>query len=306
MYRRFFIKVVVFAILLVVLDGLCGVAFRKLEGLALIKSPYGMTTEYTMSVVNTDVVIIGSSETQHSYIPQILEDSLGFKVYNCGQDGCLFYYKNAVVHGILDRYTPKVIIWDITPNELSTKNGDVDNSLSKLNPYYKQSSFMQNHIGVVSKYEKLKMISECYTFNSRLFVYLYKIVMPDYAYQYGGYNPLSGSKKGLSIKERSWEGEFDQKKEDIFRKTIERCKSSGVKLVFAFVPRLEIEDHNNLPSYKSIVLITKEYEIPLIEEFYHVDELMSPHFFKDNAHLNNEGAMIYSQMFSSRLKQIIK
>lgn len=259
-YKSFFIKAVIFAVLLILCDMFLGLVFRTLEKKALEKSPFGMATEYTMSKVDADVVIIGSSDAHHAYIPQIIRDSIDLEVYNCGQDGCLFYYKNAAIHAILDRYTPKIIIWDISPNELSTIEGHIDNSLSKLKPFYHTNAFVRDNIDVLSKYEHIKVLSQSYVFNSRLLPYVYKIVMPDYNYQYGAYAPLFGSQNGLEMTEREWEGTFDKRKNDIFINTINRCLKNNVKVVFSFAPRFEKERHDCLESYEQIKKISIEYK----------------------------------------------
>lgn len=297
-WKSFIVKALVFIIVAVGVDFLIGKTYRILENKALEHSPYGMVTEYTMWKVDADVIIMGASEAQHSYIPSYLEKQLGMTVYNCGKDGCRFFYQNAMINGILDRYSPKMIIWSISPNELCTPSEEDRGNLSQLNPFYKENDFCKQALKTKSKYELVKLMSSSYLFNSRLFPYLYKIFMPDSQYEYGGYAPLYGSQKDLQIKSREWSGVYDETIKEVLESTIERCLENEVQIVFVFTPRLEKENHYELVSYNELKHTIGKYNTPIIENLYHDAELMSTQYFKDNAHLNNEGALLYNKKLS--------
>lgn len=296
----------IFICLFAGVDFLFGKVFRYLEDKALEHSPYGMVTEYTMWKVDTDVIIMGASEAQHTYIPSFLEKQLGMSVYNCGKNGCRFYYQNAMINGILDRYNPKMIIWSISPNELCTPSEEDKGNLSQLNSFYKENDFCRQALKTKSKYEPVKLMSCSYVYNSRLFPYLYKIFMPDYQYMYGGYAPLYGSQKDLEIKSRDWYGTYDETLNSVFDSTIKRCVENGVQIVFVFTPRLENESHDALVSYKHLKESINRFNVPLIEELYHDGELMDPKYFKDHAHLNHKGAVLFNKKLSNILADIIK
>lgn len=298
-WKSFAIKAIIFLVILVGFDFFVGKIYRKLELMALEHSPYGMVTEYTMWKVDADVIIMGASEAQHSYIPSLLQDSLGMTVYNCGKDGCRFYYQNAMINGILDRYNPKLIIWSISPNELCTPSEEDKGNLSQLNSFYSENDFCRQALKTKSKFEPVKLMSAGYSFNSRLFPYLYKIFMPDYSYEKGGYAPLYGKQNDLEIKSRDWDGNYDETINAVFENTIERCLQNGVRVVFVFTPRLEIESHEDLTSYKQLKKTIEKYDVTIVENLYHDSELMSGKYFKDNAHLNHEGAVIFNQKLSS-------
>ena len=99
----FCLKAVLLLVILFGVDRLVGVAFVKMKDVGLAKNPENMwlKTAYTVEKVNADVVVIGSSKASHHYVPQMLEDSLGMTVYNCGQDGCFLLYQNCIVNMIL-------------------------------------------------------------------------------------------------------------------------------------------------------------------------------------------------------------
>lgn len=304
-YRSLIIKGLVFIAFFAGVDFLIGKAYRYLEYKALDHSPYGMVTEYTMWRVNSDVVIIGASEAQHSYIPRMIEDSLGMSVYNCAKDGCRFYYQNAMINGILDRYKPKLIIWSISPDGLCTPSKVDQDNLSQLNPFYRENEFCRQVLKTKSKYEPVKLLSNGYSYNSKLLFYLFMIFLPDYDYEYGGYAPLLGCQNNLKITERSFVDSYDETISLVFQNTIRRCLENEVQIVFVFTPRFEKGSYDKLVTYKQLKSVTNKYELPIIEDLYHSDELMKPQFFKDNAHLNHEGAEAYMKLFIPKLKEII-
>lgn len=305
-WKNLVIKAVIFLLVVLCLDLVIGKTYRMLENKALESSPYGMVTEYTMTKVNTDMVIIGASETSHSYIPALLEDSLALSVYNCGKDGCFFYYQNAMIQGILDRYSPQIILWSISPTELNEPTETDKARLSQLNSFYANNSFCRDVLAGKSKYEPLKLMSNLYTFNSRLFPYLYKIVMPDYSFEKGGYAPLYGSRKDLTLKQRIWEDNYSITCKEVFSKTLDRCANSGVKVICIFTPRYEDETHSNLITYQELKKILSSKGVPLIESLYHDTDLMSPSYFKDRNHLNDEGAVLFNEKLISIIRDYIQ
>lgn len=300
-WKGFAIKAVIFLVIVVAFDFLVEKTYKKLELKALEHSPYGMVTEYTMWKVDADVIIMGASEAQHSYIPSLLENRLGMTVYNCGKDGCRFYYQNAMINGILDRYNPKLIIWSISPNFLSTPSEEDKGNLSQLNPFYKENEFCKQALSTKSKYEPVKLCSSSYSFNSRLFPYLFKIIMPDYQYEYGGYAPLFDSKSNLEIKDGTWNDNYDETIKEVFVKTLNRCRQSCVQIVCVLTPRYETDCLSDLVTYTRLKRVLEEQGIPFIEDFFHDQELMSPRYFKDNAHLNNDGARVFNKELSDVL-----
>lgn len=304
-YKGILVKLLIFVAIVIATDIVCGKFFRFLELKALSNSPYGMTLENTMWKIQSDVVIIGASEASHSIIPQILEDSLGMSVYNCGKDGCRFYIQNAMVNGVIDRYTPKLIIWSVGPDFLSTPSVEDKGNLSQINPFYSEKQYVKDALKTKSKYESVKLCSKAYLYNSRLFVYLYKMIMPDYEYEYGAYAPLRGtmSDSKLGNREKAWKNHLDVNVEREFLKTLSRCQSRGVNVVFVFVPRFEIEDHQNIQSYQRMIEIAEKYNITIIEDLYHCNDLMNSAYFKDHAHLNSIGAPIFTSLLSAELKQ---
>jgi hypothetical protein len=99
-------------------------------------SGLGYRTTYSIDSTRANILVFGSSRANHHYVPEVFEDSLKMSFYNTGRDGNFLFYNYAIFKAILKRYTPKILIMDINPDELYY-NPDSYDRLSSLLPYYK-------------------------------------------------------------------------------------------------------------------------------------------------------------------------
>lgn len=306
-YRKFIIKGLVFLIMVVFFDFLLGLIMGKMEEMAMENNPSEMQADYTVKKVHSDVLIIGASDASHSYVPEILRDSLNLSVYNCGNDGEPSLYHIAVVNCILDRYSPKQIIWSVSPMWLSNKNANEDNNrLSVLKPFYKDYPYCREVVNKKSKYEFIKCWSNSYIYNSNLFNYLSCIIQHPKEFQYGRYKPLTTANEYVELQERDLNEAFTYSEEiaENLSKTLKRCDEKGVNVVLVFTPRYEKSYYNDLVSYKKIQEIAKDNNAFLLEDFYRNPIIYKPEYFYDFAHLNDEGAHLFTSLLAENLKQL--
>lgn len=300
-YKSLFIKLVVFVVIFAIVDYASGYLYKYLEDRALDHSPNAMVTHYTMKKVDSDIVIIGASEAQHSYVSQMIEDSLKMTTYNCGKDGCHIYYQEAMINSILKRYSPKKIIWSVTPDDLSTPSQKGIDGLSQLNPYYHNDEYCRELVNKKSKYEPIKMASQSYVYNSRLLPLLYKSFGPDFRY-YKGYAPISGTEPYLKRNEKVWVNDCNEEMVSRFTSILEQCKQQNVEMILVFTPRYEYDNHDTLVQYLKMKEIVDDLGIQLVEDLYHHEDLMHLDYFRDYAHFNDKGAVIFTNMLIERIK----
>lgn len=132
--RKFFRNGIILLLAVIVLDQVGGVVlhfmyFKQKAG------PNAETT-FTLTKMHDDGIILGSSRGRRNYNPKIISDSLGISVYNAGHDGQTIFYEQAIVRRALARYTPKLVIIDLNPEELYFRDLHYDR-LNVLAPYYK-------------------------------------------------------------------------------------------------------------------------------------------------------------------------
>ena len=90
------------------------------------------------------------------------------------------------------------------------------------------------------------------------------------------------------------EYELDCLKINYLKKFIEKCKSSGTKLIFALSPCYAIDAYKDVEFAKKIA---KEYDVPIIH--YFCDTFFTKHseYIYDHVHMNDNGARLYSSLF---------
>ena len=113
-----------------------------------------------------DMLIIGSSRANHHYVPSVFEDSLKISFYNAGRDGNGTFYQLALLKTILKRYTPKIIVFDYS--SVFVKGAEEYDQMASLLPYYRTHKEIQPLVEMKSPFEKIKLLSEIYPFNSQL------------------------------------------------------------------------------------------------------------------------------------------
>jgi len=308
-FSRFFTFIITAIIFIVLFDLLGGYFLSRLQKIAVENSPSAMVGEYTMHNVNAPVVIIGSSRAKHHYVSNVLKDSLNVDVYNCGLDGCFMLYQTCMINGILQRYAPEMIIWDIEPLILSSDNEGVElDRLNSLFPFYETNNYVRTIVQKRSKFEKYKLYSKSYRYNSRLLPLLYKSVMPDYPYE-NGYAPISNIGYSFPTRDTTlsiYSEHFLDYRKDLLEETIELCRNSGVDIVFSFSPRLSKSEYRKTRSFRELERLSIDYGITMIDS-YHDDEFMSDStLFKDQAHLNDRGAHLFSSGIARKIAQYLK
>lgn len=302
--RKVFLKIFILLILLLVIDYAIGAGFNFLRGLALEEAPTKPITHYTINRVNEQVLIMGNSRANHHYVPQVLTDSLNLSVYNCGRDGQPFEYSVAMIHAVLKRYKPEIIIVDFEPTQFDSKTNS-DFSCSELYPYYQKDSLYAKIILNEDPIHRYKMISKMYQNNSQL-IDLLKLFLVKYNIN-NGYSPLA--EKGykypsLGKVEYDTTGKVDNFKIEMLNYCIRLCKEKKVKLVFSISPRFQQSNMEELKSTKILADIFKKNNISLID-MRDNSVIRDSSMYKDAAHLNHKGAEAFSKLFVNIVKHKI-
>ena len=264
-------------------------------------------TYYSLYEVNTPIVIVGSSRAAHHYVSQMIEDSLETVTYNVGRDGCFFSYNCCVVNSILDRYTPKLIIWENGKNDLSE---GIDDPLESLYPYYGRNKWVTETIRKELPWtEYVRLNSQIYQYNS----VIHRILMRYHERNSfvdeveKGYSPLIPKKlrKGLELKHVELENrELSVTKTERFCSILMRAQNMGVKVVVVDSPMYRFFNTSSQSDRKMQelceqhgALFLNNSQLPMF--------LKHPEFFNDATHLNSNGAIPYTELFLSQIKEYV-
>jgi hypothetical protein len=297
-YIRFIANSILFITIIFIFDQ----AFGKVMRHFYFRSEYGdiYHLRYSLDSTKADVIILGSSRAHGHYVPVIVEDSLNLTCFNTGINGSFLLNNYAVYKSLVKRYSPKVILMDISLGELYVGTEGYDD-LSSLLPYYKKRPEIRDVILLKSKFEKLKLISGVYPFNSALLTIVEGSIRTEDLNELKGYLPLFGSLKDSSIKHvQERDLALDTNKIKMLNAIASDCKTHNIRLVFIQSPRYTIEDQQT-----NVSILNKLTSNHNAEFWNYINDTMflKPEYFYDNAHMNDLGAHVFTKTIANRLRE---
>ena len=257
--------------------------------------------EYIMKECNEDVLIMGSSVALNSFIPSIIEDTLGLSCFNAGANGQTMIYYHTMLNIILKRYCPKIIVLGLHPSEF--KNDKIMR-YNILTPYF-NSGYKEIDSVIIgdNPYDKYLLNFNLYRYNTVWFrILLYNFVDEEDVNS----NGFIGKEKPAVLPIMSSvirSGYVSASKLDLFKDIIQICKNHSIKLLVVTTP-----SYSHLIGLNSSVECVKEICFNNGIRYYDDTELdiflKHADWFYDTIHLNIDGAKYYSKIIASRLKDI--
>ncbi|HVS92012.1 MAG TPA: hypothetical protein VHE59_08285 [Mucilaginibacter sp.] len=292
-------KLLIFFAVMAFLDYVFGTALKKCYFLQ--KKGYDYLATYALDSAKSDMLIVGSSRAAHHYNPAIIQDSLHATVFNAGADGTFMFYYDAILRSALKRYHPKVVIMDLLPDEFE-KGQEAYDHLSLLLPYYSYHPEIRPIIQLRGPYEKYKLLSKTYPYNSKLLSAITTLLHAKQGVKsYDGYIPLN-NKMVVAEPVMTFKNDIDTLKLAYFKNFINECTANGIKLIVSVSP-IYIKYN---PS-KSIELgkeICAAHHIPFFN-YLHDPDFGKP-MFSDPHHLNSQGADLFTKKFIADIRPVLK
>ena len=254
---------------------------------------------------DTDVLIIGSSRASHHYDAQLLIDSINhytqstYTIYNAGTDACFLNYNACRLESILDRYQPKLVIFEIGESELVISDRDIQSSIAQMAPYYQYTKQATQYLNRINHKTWIQMQSAMYRFNNKALRIISSIMTPSVANN--GYNPLYGEiTHDAPDISKYGDIEFSPYSIQSLMQVIEKCKRLAVNFVIVSSPRYQTSTNN-----QRLADFCQAADVPFIEIYNDVIFNAHPNYFNDPAHLNDTGAKVFTAMIFERLKPLI-
>lgn len=298
LYLRFLLKLAIIITIIVVLDFAVGSVlkafyFRQTSGLEY-------RTTYAINTTHADVLIFGSSTAAHDYIPTIFERDLNMTAYNVGRGGTSVFYDYAILRAVTRRYLPRMIILDFDNKEFS-KTQDSYDRLSCLLPYYKMHPEIDSIVDLKSPYEKYKLISNIYPYNSLMFTISANNSENNKEDDVQGYVPLNNVWSDPIGDDHSFINDaIDTNKVNAYESFIRDCVTKKIELYIFCSPLYVKPDYEN----KTIELgkaIAEKYRVKFFDYSNDLTIVNKSGLFADVAHLNPKGAEIYSTKVGSKI-----
>ncbi len=279
-------KILLFLVLVIMIDQFGGYALERIN-LGTLKGDYGRNN-YIATQANQDILIFGSSRAIHHYDPTLIGKAFNMSCYNCGEDGMGIILMYARLQMILQRHTPKIIIYDVEP-EYDILENDNTRYLGFLRPYY-NNPIVQEICCDVDPNEQFKNLSRLYRFNSRFIDILsqYLSHSPSLAKEYT-WSPLTGTLKIMQDKANNPINKtVDSTKIKYLTRLIRCCKNNNIKLIFTVSPYFHNKDEVCLSVLKSLL---QKHNISILNHYCDTAFTMHADYFHDVAHLNQMGAI---------------
>jgi hypothetical protein len=300
----FLLKLLVFLAILFLLDFSIGSILKY----GYYEQDSGLLYRATYAIDSTkaEILIFGSSTANHHYSPIAFENRTHLSFYNTGRDGNTIFYNYSILQGALRRYSPKIVILDLNRGEFK-ENPESYDRISSLLPYYNDHPKIRSIIQLKSPYEKYKLLSKIYPFNSMLFTIAVGTTEYNKSREYindkKGYVPLNKVwKREMTTDTSDVKYELDSNKINIFKSFITDCIKSNAKLYIFISPVFEKYTYKD-SSIEVAQKIASEFKIPFYNFSSDTSFLNHNELFADILHLNNKGAKIYSNKVADKIIQ---
>lgn len=301
-YLKFAYKLLILLAIMFVVDRVGG----SIMAYFFEKEPLGDAAAFAHAIENPqeDILIYGSSRAMHTYDPRVLEAQLGLKAFNCGRNASTIIYHSAILPSALERegVPPKAIILDVTPKELSWRNGEEGNEVlaSMILPYVNKNKQFEKMAEDLFPKELIKAkVSKLYPYNSMLLS-----IIRNYSSKgndnYSGYVPLFGTKASRQPIALNLNADIDDYAKQKFEFFVREVTARRIPLYVIISPAF-VKPFPDTKSEIATKEILARYNVPLWD--HSVDTAFRKRkYFYDNVHLNDKGATAFSDFIAKRIK----
>ena len=301
--KKFLLKVLFFFVLVAVIDVICGWIFDYLKS----KARGGQTfkNEYLFNACKDDILILGSSRANHHYVPSVFSDSLGLTCYNAGEQGCGIIPAYVRYRVVCERKKPKLVLYEVTPSyDYWLDNGGYSNYLAAVRQYADREEVRKMYLDFSDNLEPLRLHSGMYRNNSYLIKNVKDILKP--TPNNNGYDPLFGVIKqqiGGELKVNYKVREIDSLKLSYLERLVVETKVDEVEFAFIVSPYYLYGGNTD---FEPAVELSRRYCIPMLDYANCEQYVGRNEYFQDNTHLNNSGALAYTQYIIPQIKALLK
>lgn len=290
--------ILAFVIIIDLLVGMVGrIAFKNLPDNQTELS----RLNYGIAKTTADCIILGSSHASHHYNPVIISDSLNMTVYNAGEEGYGLTYSLALFKALLSRYTPKMVILDIKYEE----SEEWISRVRDLKPYFKEyPTAFETDVMINGNREHFRLLWNSYMYNSTLLRLLKSYITGNKSssYRLDGYNPIpvKGNRTCAVRNQEVPAIAANPKYKDCLSELSLLCKQNGIALFAVSSPTLV-----KLKYESPAIPIINSLEITYLDHFNDDFFLAHTELFRDEDHMFETGADIFSEKISNEINRII-
>jgi hypothetical protein len=300
-FAIFLLKLSAFFVVVFLLDLMIGNFLKKYYFSQ--RSGYDFQTTYSIEKTKADILILGSSRAVNIFNTDMFEKQFNLSCFNAGRYGEPIFYHYAVLQSILKRHTPRIVLLSFDAGNFSKRREAYDR-LSVLLPYYKDHPEIRSMVALKGPYEKIKLCSKIYPYNSLLLSILagHPANNKYDNSEANGYIPIKKTISGpLQTMDYSKEKELDDIKIKVYRSFIKDCIASNILLYIVCPPYMI----NSVGADLSIITgkkIAKKYNIKFLDYSRDTFFVNKPQLFADYRHLNETGVKLFTDSVIESIK----
>lgn len=249
------------------------------------------------SIVNKDVIIVGSSRAYRSYNPALFK-KVGFSAWNLGSSAQSIENTYRVIKNVILPAKPKVILLDVA--RLGFEEESIESSIDLLT----NTSYSSLKGSIIKESNDIRLYNTYVTsyFNEDL-PSLYK----DNEYVNAGFSTLKDSlNSGWLVKlSQLTEDSKNNKIISDFKTLVnilELCSKFNQRIILVHSPVSAFYSEEAQENFvKEVNNISKKYKVPFYD-FQKVEGIKTKDHFYDDSHLNSAGVDIFNSYLLQKVK----
>lgn len=297
--KKILVSFLIFFLTVISLDLFTGLVldyFYKMSKTGTANQEY-----YIINKTYQDILVFGPSTASYHYNSSLLENKLGMSVYNAGREGAGIYFQYGVLLATLNRYKPKMIIFDFTHRDLYKRGGGFTSEvLKELAPFYGTINHEFDSLLIQNDFDKIRYRSNMLKYNGKFFNILTGNFFSNRPFV-KGFSPLQGKLNEMPVvlEEKNLVVDEDLKK--CLYLFLKRIKEEKIELYVSISPQLmKFEPQAFEPLYE----ICNELNVPIINNISNQQFISNYSLFKDKGHLNNDGSTFFTNILADSINDI--
>lgn len=298
----FIIKLVLFAAVVVVMDRAAGFLLEKYYFSQ--KGGYDYLTTEAMEKTTADIIAFGSSRAVNIFDTRLVTERTGMSSYNAGRYGEPVFYHFAVLKAVLKRHKPKLVLLSFDAGNFNT-NEESHDRIAALLPYYASHPEIRDMVELKSPYEKLKLWSASYPYNS-LVLPIVTGNRPGSKLKFANYKGFIPIKKTISGPLKKYDYTIPEPLSDdkinAYTNFIKTCQAANIPVVIICPPYM-IDAKGVDQSVIKGKAIAKQLGVLFLDYTGDSSFTTQRQLFADFRHLNETGVGIFTNKLLDNLQQ---
>ena len=258
------------------------------------------------------VLAVGNSRCAHHVIPKVIGNN---RLYNLSSNGMDLIFHTGIIDQLINNEKLKIdtILLHLEANEMFNLSKTKSRDIQYLKHYYDENQWIRNKISELSDFESAKYLLSSYKWNGNIVSIIMNMLKTQYIFP-----PKDGYVAKPSTNRDSINVSWSLKNRNIYNKTVdvnpqfklhishikELCENNGIKLICFMSPNykpnkklLKLQKEHKIQFFDNLNIVFYDYS----EEYYINNRLKSIWSWTDCDHLNEKGALLFSELLKKDL-----